>query len=198
MNMKKVLAMLLAVVLIVTATVAGTVAWLTAQDEPVTNTFTTSNIGVDLEESTTTYKMIPGHTITKDPEAWIETGSEEALLFVNVVESDNFDDFMTYAIADGWTLLNSVTTGSAIDTAGEKNYVIYRKVNSSGIGTKYDILASDEVVVKTSVTKEMMNGLTDATKPTLAFIAYAHQLYSTNGIEFDPAVAWANLNSSTP
>ena len=151
MNMKKIMAMLLAVLLIVTATVAGTVAWLTAQDTPVTNTFNASTIGVDLKEHTydattdkltstvtdegvSNYTMIPGWTIPKDPEAWITENSVDAYLFVKVEETENFDDYMTYAIADGWTLLTGVIglgdamTDGKINTVTNDTYVIYREV----------------------------------------------------------------------
>ena len=50
MNMKKILAMMLAVLLIVTATVAGTVAWLMDSTDPVANTFTVGKVDINLEE----------------------------------------------------------------------------------------------------------------------------------------------------
>ena len=187
MNMKKVLAMMLAVLMIVTATVAGTVAWLTAQDAPVTNTFTTSNIGVDLEESTTDYKMIPGHTIKKDPKAWVVDGSEEALLFVKVEKSANFDTFMTYEIADGWTELTS---------AADANYkVYYREVTTSQMGddNAFPILKDNSVNVLGTVTKDKMPAA--GSEPTLTFTAYAHQLYQNATTKFDATTAWNNLTT---
>ena len=188
MNMKKVLAMMLAVVLIVTATVAGTVAWLTAKTSDVVNTFTTSNIGVNLQETTNTYKMIPGHTITKDPKAWVDSGSEAALLFVKVAKSANFDTYMTYEIADGWTELTSA--------AGTNYKVYYREVTTSQMGeaNAFPILKDNSVNVLGTVTKEMMSA-TDFTEPTLTFTAYAHQLYQNATTKFDAATAWNNLTT---
>ena len=45
---KKALAMLLALVLVLGSVIGGTLAWLTAKDTPVVNTFSKSTIGVDL------------------------------------------------------------------------------------------------------------------------------------------------------
>ena len=80
-------AMLLAAVMLLMCAIGGTLAWLTAQTTEVNNTFTTSNIGVSLEETTEEYKMIPGWTIGKDPKATVETGSEDCYLFVKVEET---------------------------------------------------------------------------------------------------------------
>ena len=74
----KAAALILALVLVVGCVVGGTLAWLTAESDAVTNTFTTSGITVTLEETTgNEYKMIPGYTIHKDPKATVVPGSEE-------------------------------------------------------------------------------------------------------------------------
>ena len=199
---KKALAVLLSLVLVIGCVAGGTLAWLTAQDTPVVNTFSTSTIGVELEETTTVYKMIPGWDIAKDPKAWITDGSEAAYLFVEVKESTNFDTFMTYAIADGWTLLNSdsAEVGSDIvtDNTTDDTYVIYREVTAAdqmGEDSAFAILAENKVTVSGEVTKEMMSAA-DFIEPTLTFTAYAHQLYQNEDHEkFDVATAWGNLNS---
>ena len=55
---KKGLALVLALTLLVICVVAGTLAWLTAKSDVVTNTFTTSDIKVELKETTgTEYKL---------------------------------------------------------------------------------------------------------------------------------------------
>ncbi len=73
-TMKKTIALLVAVSMIVGCAIGGTLAWLTHSTGPVTNTFTTSDIEVTLEETTgDTYKMIPGYTITKDPKVPFKT-----------------------------------------------------------------------------------------------------------------------------
>lgn len=185
---KKALAMLLALVLVLGSVIGGTLAWLTAKDTPVVNTFSKSTIGVDLEETTTEYKMIPGWDIAKDPKAWITDGSEAAYLFVKVEKSANFDTFMTYEIAEGWDELTSA--------AGENYKVYYREVASTqvGEGNAFAILKDNKVTVKgEEVTKEMMTAA-DFVEPTLTFTAYAHQLYQNAATKFDAATAWSNVN----
>ncbi len=100
----KALVLTLVVMLVVGCTVGGTLAWLTDSTAEVENTFTTSDIEITLTESENLdLKMVPGYTITKDPTAEVETGSEECWLFVKIEKSNNFDNFMTYEVADGWT-----------------------------------------------------------------------------------------------
>ena len=181
---KKGLALVLALTLLVVGVVAGTLAWLTAKSDTVTNTFTTSDIKVKLEETTgTNYKMIPGYTISKDPKATVLTGSEECYLFVKLEKSQNFDTYLKYVIADGWTPLTDV------------NGVYYRVVDgtSNKIGTPYSVLKDDKVTVNDTVTKEQMNAFTDATLPKLTITAYASQLHKNATETFDAATAWSNI-----
>ena len=106
---KKGLAMVLALVLLAVCAVSGTLAWLTAKSDTVVNTFTTSDIKVELTETNETYKMVPGYDIHKDPKAKVLAGSEECYLFVKLDKSQNFDTFLTYEMAEGWTLVPSET-----------------------------------------------------------------------------------------
>lgn len=185
---KKVLALVLAMVLVVVGVAAGTLAWLTAKSDTVTNTFTTSDIKVELKETKNNFKMIPGYDIQKDPKATVLAGSEECFLFVKLEKSANFDDFMTYEMADGWTALTGV------------DGVYYREVKTADIGTAYSVLKGDKVTVKGSVTKDMMNAIDNGTaaKPTLKITAYASQLHKNATEVFTAAEAWANVNPATP
>ena len=179
---KKSLALLLAIALVVVGAVAGTVAWLTAQTTAVKNTFTTSDITIELTETTgESYKMIPGCTIAKDPKVTVKIGSEACYLFVKLEKSDNFDQYMTYEMADGWEALPG--------NAG----VFYRKVAAATADTTFEVLKGNQVTVKDEVTKAQMNDLTADTYPTLTVTAYASQLYKNNTQEFTVAEAWANI-----
>lgn len=183
---KKSLALVLALAMIVVCVVGGTLAWLTATTPEVKNTFTTSDVDITLTETTgTSYQMIPGYTIAKDPKVTVLAGSEKCFLFVKVVKSTNFDTFMTYEMADGWTALDGV------------NGVYYRVVDTAGMGTPYSVLANDQVTVKDTVTKADMNALKadDAIQPTLTFTAYACQYNNSNGTHFDAAAAWAKVGA---
>ena len=162
--MKKKLTVSLAVLALVACMAAGaTLAWLTAKTSSVTNTFTYGDINITLDETTgESYKMVPGNTIAKDPKVTVKANSEACWLFVKVEKSSNFDDFMTYGIADGWTALAGV------------DGVYYREVTSSTTDTEYYVLSGNLVTVKDSVTKEDFAGL-KGTMPTLTFTAYACQ-----------------------
>ena len=176
--MKKKLTTVLAIVLVVALSVAGTYAYLTDKTAQVVNTFTVGNVNIDLTEKTTDYKMIPGMTIEKDPMVTVKADSEDCWLFVKVEKSANFADFLTCNMAEGWTALDGV------------NGVFYRQVAASDTAQNFDVLADNRVIVKSDVTKAMMDGLTDATRPTLTFTAYACQ-----GAGFDSAdKAWAEVS----
>lgn len=191
MKKNKILALVLACIVCVGIGIGGTLAWLTANSTPVVNTFTTSDIGVELAEGDNLdLKMIPGWTITKDPKAKVTVGSEDCYLFVKVEKSANFDSFMTCTIADGWQELS--LTGV--------NYKVYYKVfdskdttNTNVKGMEYSVLKDDQVQVLGTVTKDMMTA-SDFTQPTLTFTAYATQLYKDNTTQFSAADAWAKVN----
>ena len=159
---KKTLALVLALTLLVAGVVGGTLAWLTDQTAEVKNTFTVGDINIGLTETTTDYKMVPGNTLAKDPTVTVKANSEACWLFVQVTESTDLKDFITYAIAEGWTALPGV------------DGVYYREVPASVADQTFSVLAGDAVTVKSDVTRTMLEtAKTDA--PTLTFKAYAIQ-----------------------
>lgn len=188
--MKKTLTMVLAFALIFALGIGATLAWLTATSGSVTNTFTTSDINITLTESDDLdLKMVPGHTITKDPEVTVKAGSEPCYLFVKVEKSSNFNSFMTYEMAAGWE------QGNGTDIPAN---VYYRVVDTAGMGTPFGVLKDNQVQVNENVTKADMNALTDTTKyPTLTFTAYASQLYKNNTEKFTASEAWTNAQPTT-
>ena len=157
---KKTLALVLALTLLVAGVVGGTLAWLTDQTAEVKNTFTVGDINIGLTETTTDYKMVPGNTIAKDPTVTVKANSEACWLFVKVTESANLDDFITYAIATGWTELEAGFFSGGVP--------------ASAADQTFSVLAGDAVTVKSDVTRAMLEtAKTDA--PTLTFKAYAIQ-----------------------
>lgn len=182
---KKRIAILIAVAMLIVGVIGLTIAWLTDKTDPVTNTFSPSDINITLTESDDLdLKMIPGHTMTKDPKVTVEKGSEQAYLFVKLKKSANFDDFMSYTMAAGWTQLTGVT--------GVDN-VWYRVVDASTADQTFAILADNKVTVKDTVTKANMNALTEDRYPTLTVTAYASQFSKDNTTDFTAAEAWANI-----
>ena len=180
---------MLALVLVIGCAVGGTIAWLTAQTDPVVNTFTYGDINIELTETkpkNQQAKIIPGVDIEKDPKVTVRGGSEACYLFVKVVE-ENWPTFtesdgtrkVKYGIADGWTELTGETG------------VYYREVGAATADTSFDVLAGNVVTVSENLTKTEVSGIT--TQPKLTFTAYAVQ---KDGIA-DAVTAWAKT-STTP
>lgn len=147
-------------------TVGGTIAWLTDNTEPVVNTFTKSNIDIELAETTgNNYKMVPGATIAKDPKVTVKSGSEASYVFVKIEKSTNkdFDDYMTFEMAADWIALDGV------------DGVYYRLQAATTADVAYSVLKNDQVQVKTDVTKAMMDELNENNYPELTITAYAIQ-----------------------
>lgn len=111
----------LCAVLLVAASVLGTMAYLTSTDT-VTNTFTVGKIEIKLDETDVTnptgsrvqansYKLMPGTTYTKDPTVTVKAGSEESYVRMKVTfnnaaalmemlpSADNLEDFTPDEIA---------------------------------------------------------------------------------------------------
>ncbi len=177
---KKTFTLLLALALVLGVAAGSTLAWLTDKTAEVKNTFTTSDVKIELTETTTDYQMIPGHTIDKDPKVTVLEGSEACWLFVKIEKSENFDQYMTYEVAEGWTALTGV------------DGVYYRVVEDTAADQEFAVIKDNTVTVSDEVTKEMMNALTEATYPTLTFTAYACQYMKDNDNAFEVAEAWAN------
>ena len=198
---KKTLLLVLSLTLVLGIIVGGTIAWLKDSTEQVVNTFTVGDINIDLEEhplktgdaydgktidtSATTvkaesnYKMLPGRTLQKDPFVTVKANSEACWLFVKIEKSTNFDTYMTYEIADGWTALSGQTG------------VYYRQVAATTAASDpIYVLKNNQVVVKSDVTKTQLEAAATS-KPTLTLTAYAIQL---EGFENNPSGAWTAVN----
>lgn len=127
---RKSLLIALCAILLVVASVMGTLAYLTSTSAPVTNTFTIGDVLITLDEAkvdvygnpvdaegkeTTkadaprvaenTYKLIPGHTYTKDPTIHVGDNSEKVWLFAKI--ENDLSDFTTLAICTGWTEIDA-------------------------------------------------------------------------------------------
>ena len=138
--MKKTLTVVIALVLVVVMSVAGTVAYLTST-KTVTNTFTVGKVEITLDETDVneygakvsdtrvtenTYKLIPGHTYTKDPIVHVGADSEDCWLFVKVENGLSAIEDSNAKIAgqlteNGWTLVADTTNIYAYRTTVSAN-----------------------------------------------------------------------------
>lgn len=129
----KALLLSLCAVLLVAASVLGTMAYLTSQDA-VTNTFSVGSVAITMDESdvdnstegendrdkANNYKLLPGHQYDKDPIVHVNPDSEDCYLFVivnneiAVIESDATGDktVSTQITENGWNKVGETANGS--------------------------------------------------------------------------------------
>lgn len=121
--------------LLVAASVFGTMAYLTSKDT-VTNTFTIGKVEITLDEAkvdlngtavtpdervkNNSYKLMPGHSYTKDPTVHVDAASEDSWIFVKVEngiatfeaatssEEGGYKKIADQIVAKGWTALDGV------------------------------------------------------------------------------------------
>ena len=177
---------LLALVLVIGCVAGGTVAWLVATSDTVTNTFTYGNIDIALAETTgTNYKIIPGTNIEKNPKVTVTAGSEACWLFVKVEKVGDIGTITTdpvhYAIDTGWTQLKDK---DGKDVSG----VYYRQVGAVDNDTAFNVLKDNKIIVSGELTKETINGYA-VQQPKLTFTAYAVQKENID----TAADAWAKV-----
>lgn len=139
----KALLLSLCAVLLVTASVLGTMAYLTSQDQ-VVNTFTVGNVAITLDEKdvdnstpgendrdkANAYKLMPGHNYEKDPIVHVDANSEDCYLFVKVVNKiTNIEAEKTVAqqmTEKGWVAVDAAN-GIYVYTADKTNPAVVTK-----------------------------------------------------------------------
>lgn len=189
---KRTIALLMAAVMLFGVVTGGTIAWLSAEAETVTNTFTVGEIALELNESElikneddegektytlneenrvqgNSYQLIPGTTYPKDPVVTITDSNVDCYLFVKFTENDAAT-YLEYTSAltseAGWTKLD-----------GEDD-VWYRVVEADAETKTWDLLSPETVKVKESIVLKA-NDDKDIQMPTtsqlLVWNAYAVQ-----------------------
>lgn len=205
----KTLVLLLAVMLLIGGTIGGTLAYLATKSSEVKNTFTASDINIELAETKpaeNTAKMVPGDTIEKDPKVTVKQGSEPCYLFVKIdaangvvpkqadeTKYNNATDFVAYEVADGWTKLTGDDITDEVYYREVKNTDSSKADEALTVDKEFGILKDNKVQVLSSVTKGMMDSLKaeNATKLTLTFTAYAVQLANVT----NATTAWEQANA---
>lgn len=146
---KKTVALILALVLVFGAAVGGTIAYLTST-KSVENTFTVGKVEITLDEAQVNdmgqpvdndgkvvekaaaprvdhneYKLIPGHTYTKDPTIHVAADSEDCYLFVKIV--NQLGTAAPLNMGEKWSLVNGSTDTYmfAEKVSAEANVVVF-------------------------------------------------------------------------
>ena len=146
----KTLGLFAGAILLVAVSIAGTLAYLTDEEE-VKNTFTVGNVTITMDETDydvygqtratespvtdNEYKLIPNHTYNKDTTIHVASDSEKCYIFVEIDNGLGTD--ATVKLADGWTLVNGETNvyyyNSSV-TAGD-----YKAVESFTVSETADV-----------------------------------------------------------
>lgn len=196
--MKKTLTVLLALVLVIAMSVAGTMAYLTSTDE-VVNTFTVGKVQIKLDEAkanadgtlvegadrvkANSYKLIPGHTYNKDPMVTVLSGSESSYIKMTVTftKSAELDAIFANAggadmtsIFKGYDSTNWIAKDVTKDTANNtRTYEFWYKeaVAAPDADVALDALF-DKIVVPGTITNDQLKTIEGM---TITVNAYAIQ-----------------------
>lgn len=205
----KALGLLMAVVLLVTATVFGTMAYLTDTQE-VVNTFTVGSVAIKLDEAgvkpdgtyetihdnrveSNSYKLMPGRTYFKDPTVTVLKGSESSYvrMLVTISKAEalkaacggnfQFDEFFANWDEENWTLFNTAEDTEADTITCEFRY------KEAVAASDSDVVLDDlfeSFTVPGSVTNSQLAALEDM---KITVVAHAIQ---ADGFD-DADAAWA-------
>lgn len=195
------------IALVAVVSIGGTIAWLTAKTDQITNTFTASGIEVVLEETgadendAKSYQMIPGKAYSKDPKATF-TYDVDAYLFIQVDESwklgnYNLKSYLSYELKlakDGWTQGNEENELPTNVWYQEKSDVTAKTILKQQILVGGATDENGQVTVNNGVTNEMMKALEaeGATNPTLSFQAFAIQKHGFDTVK----AAWDEVSKN--
>ena len=156
-KLKKAALLLCSAVLLVCISIGATVAYLTSTDK-VVNTFTVGNVTIELDEAkanpdgslvpnadrvkANSYKLLPGHTYTKDPMIHVDADSENCWLFVKVengIEAieDSANTIAAQLTKNGWTAVAGTTDVYAYSRAVSKGENV-RVFDTFGISGNVD------------------------------------------------------------
>lgn len=155
----KALMALACAVILVMATVCATVAYLQSTSA-VTNTFTAGQVTITIDEAkvdeygvaeagaervvANTYKLIPGHSYTKDPTIHVDENSEKCWLFVKVE-----NEITAIEAAGDTSIAAQMAEGGWTPVAGETDVYAYVSVVSAGEDIK--VFDSFEIVEDAAV-----------------------------------------------
>ncbi len=210
---KKAMLMTLCAIILVVATVFGTMAYLTASDE-VVNTFTVGSVKITLDEAKANtdgslvegadrvkangYKLLPGHTYNKDPMVTLLAGSETSYvkMTVTVSKANELDAIFAPTGADLTSIFNGYDSANWIAkddtkdaTANTRTYEFwYKEAVGAPTGDVALDALFDSITVPGTITKEQLATIEGM---TITVNAYAIQ---ADGFD-DADAAWAEFSA---
>lgn len=182
-TVRKTLILAACAIMLVCATIAGTLAYLTATVS-VKNTFTVGNVAItmdetDVDDSTLNedrdtenkYKLLPGQTYTKDPIIHVSATSEDCYVFVKVtnnisaVEAAGDSTIAKQLEENGWKTVPNVSN-------------VYYKEDAVKANANVDVFGS--FTVSDSATNEQLKAIDGE---TIEVTAYAVQATFNTAVE---------------
>ena len=209
----KALLLTLCAVVLVIATVFGTMAYLTSTDE-VVNTFTVGSVAIKLDEAKANpdgslvanadrvkaneYKLLPGHTYNKDPMVTVLKGSEPSYIKMTVTFSNASALDAIFAptggagltsIFNGYNSANWIYKDNTKDaTADTRTYEFWYKETVGALDDDVALDALfDSITVPGTITNEQLATIEGM---TITVNAYAIQADGFANAE----AAWADFN----
>lgn len=185
---RKALMLILCAALLVSATVMGTLAFLTDKSEVVTNTFTVGKIDITLTETKgNSFKIVPGEIDDKDPTVTVVKGSEECYVYALITNDLVLND-QTVGTVDVDT-----TKWTSIDTSGHKTLYRYKgTVNAADADVKLPVFTT--VTYSSDINEDNIKNL-DGQK--IVIEAFAHQSATTTQAVADTAARnWAGITNT--
>lgn len=198
-KLAKALLLVLCAILLVCASVLGTLAYLTSEDT-VTNTFTVGKVQISMDETDVdehgvaienadrvkenTYQLIPGREYTKDPIVYVTAESETCYVFIKVQNDiadleDASNTIHSQILANGWTQVE----------AG----VYYQRIAEDA--TDKDLETFETFKIDIAETNETLAAVTNST----AVVVHAYAIQAEN-VEQEgksdaenAAIAWATV-----
>ena len=211
---KKLLIMSVAMVLVCAFAVGMTIAYLT-DHETVTNTFTVGNVQIKLDEAdvdeygvpqgspaprvtANSYKLIPGHTYTKDPTVTVLEGSEESFIKMTVTFSNSAELDEIFGVGTDLTTIfhdydgtTWIYKGNTENTDNTRTYEFWYKETVAA--TTEDVALDalfDSITVPRTITNDQLATIQGM---TITVNAYAIQ---ADGFGGNAAAAWAAYNAN--
>lgn len=198
--MKKTLTVLVALVLVIAMSVAGTMAYLTSTTGPVTNTFTVGKVNITLDEAkvdeygalvpnanrtnANTYKLIPGHSYTKDPTVHVAANSEDCYLFVKV------EDGLTAIEADT-TIADQLAANHWRAVDGVNKVYVYATGTDTKTAVSAGTTGTDLPVFRSFTLK---NDAAVANYATAQIVVTAYAIQADGFGAKTPAAIWTDAN----
>lgn len=186
---KKLAIAVVALAIALVCVIGGTLAFLVATSNTVTNTFTYGKITLKLWEDNKNNEtgmnftnVVPGDVLEKDPVVTVGEGSEACYVYVLI--DNQLGDAATYNIDDTWT---------AIGESGTKKLYRYTSVVDATEATK-DLAVFTALTFRSDLVKSDVDSLADK---NVVISAYAHQSDNTDQATADAAaIAWAGVTAS--